>query len=445
MSQPFGTRGRGPVGVPTNSPISDSGTSARIQNKPNVTLGAVSADDAIDGKPRRGTGGDPGPVAQLPELQMGSRGDDVTRLQCLLNSRLYGGSGLKIDGRFGPKTRAAVVEFQKKSQLAADGIVGRKTWFSLVSASPANPAVAAKPAAAPKPAGPTAIAGSAPTQTSDVYRASPAATEESVDDWSLEDRFKYVLLHTGGYLRPDLRAQFAALLTPTNLTIMIGCLVVWAAGHFCGVSEFTDAFLLGFGLVFMGRAVFDAARYLKNFLELTCTASTETELDDAASYLAQAISIIGVVAFFALLARVARAVGKASKAADEAAAAAPKEEAPPPAKAEPPERAAEPKPPKPPQKASNPFSSGKTPKASEIEAWAKDQGWTRSQTPNGPIKYTDANGVVRVTIKSGSPRAPGSGDPHVELRNTDGQRVDPQGNPVTRRSPDNHTPIDWDL
>ena len=49
-----------------------------------------------------------------------------------------------------------------------------------------------------------------------------------------------------------------------------------------------------------------------------------------------------------------------------------------------------------------------------------------------------------MTIKQGSGRAPGSADPHVELRNEDGVRIDPQGNPVARKSIGNHTPITWD-
>jgi len=84
-------------------------------------------------------------------------------------------------------------------------------------------------------------------------------------------------------------------------------------------------------------------------------------------------------------------------------------------------------------------------KASAWVKWAEDQGWTRTQTPDGPIKYVDENGVVRLTIKKGSPRTPGSNAPHVEIRDPTGRRVDPAGNPVLRRSPDNHTPIDWDL
>jgi hypothetical protein len=90
------------------------------------------------------------------------------------------------------------------------------------------------------------------------------------------------------------------------------------------------------------------------------------------------------------------------------------------------------------------FSGGARPRASELDEWAKAQGWSRTQTDNGPPKYVDENGVTRLTIKEGSPRAPGSGQPHVEIRDEQGQRTDPFGNPVSRKSPGNHTPIDWD-
>ena len=92
-----------------------------------------------------------------------------------------------------------------------------------------------------------------------------------------------------------------------------------------------------------------------------------------------------------------------------------------------------------------PITAGQPPKASDLVRWAEDQGWQKVQTPNGPAKYVDENGLVRATIKRGSSRAPGSETPHIELRNADGQRIDPAGNPVDRKSPGNHTPIDWDL
>jgi murein DD-endopeptidase MepM/ murein hydrolase activator NlpD len=55
-----------------------------------------------------------------PTVKQGSRGDHVKYLQNKL--------GITADGDFGPKTKAAVVAFQKSRGLAADGIVGPITW-----------------------------------------------------------------------------------------------------------------------------------------------------------------------------------------------------------------------------------------------------------------------------------------------------------------------------
>ena len=82
--------------------------------------------------------------------------------------------------------------------------------------------------------------------------------------------------------------------------------------------------------------------------------------------------------------------------------------------------------------------------ASQLDDFGAAQGWVRTQTATGPVKFVDENGVVRLTIKGGSDRAPGSALPHVEIRNASGQRVDSLGTPVTRKSPGNHTPITWD-
>ncbi|WP_153786570.1 DUF637 domain-containing protein [Pseudomonas sp. EMN2] len=91
------------------------------------------------------------------------------------------------------------------------------------------------------------------------------------------------------------------------------------------------------------------------------------------------------------------------------------------------------------------FEAGRTPKASELRQYAENKGWKATQTDGGPLKYVDENGVPRVTIKQGSSRAPGSAGPHVEFKDATGQRIDAFGNPVTRKSPGNHTSIDFDL
>ncbi len=58
-------------------------------------------------------------------LQKGSKGDEVKEWQNFLNSQGY---NLSVDGDFGDKTLAATTEWQRKSGLGADGIVGDKSW-----------------------------------------------------------------------------------------------------------------------------------------------------------------------------------------------------------------------------------------------------------------------------------------------------------------------------
>lgn len=63
-----------------------------------------------------------------PTIKYGSKGDDVTALQQMLS---FCGSTVSVDGIFGNGTRSAVVAFQNKHGLKADGIVGPKTWAAL--------------------------------------------------------------------------------------------------------------------------------------------------------------------------------------------------------------------------------------------------------------------------------------------------------------------------
>lgn len=68
-------------------------------------------------------------VAQAVVLKQGSRGDSVkTVQQKLIRWGYLKGSA---DGIFGAKTKAAVVAFQKKNGLTADGIIGTRTAQAL--------------------------------------------------------------------------------------------------------------------------------------------------------------------------------------------------------------------------------------------------------------------------------------------------------------------------
>jgi len=60
-------------------------------------------------------------------IKKGSKGDDVKQLQEIL--------GLKVDGDFGPITHEAVKKYQFNTGLIPDGIVGPKTWASLLAST----------------------------------------------------------------------------------------------------------------------------------------------------------------------------------------------------------------------------------------------------------------------------------------------------------------------
>ena len=61
-------------------------------------------------------------------LRKGDYGASVSELQRLLNDHGY---SLTVDSKFGAKTLEAVKDFQKKSNLKVDGIVGAQTWSAL--------------------------------------------------------------------------------------------------------------------------------------------------------------------------------------------------------------------------------------------------------------------------------------------------------------------------
>lgn len=69
------------------------------------------------------------PAYVLPTLQLGSRGENVRKLQIYLNQL---GQNVATDGVFGPETRQAVINFQAQSGATPlDGIVGPRTWEAI--------------------------------------------------------------------------------------------------------------------------------------------------------------------------------------------------------------------------------------------------------------------------------------------------------------------------
>ncbi|MFD8690024.1 peptidoglycan-binding protein [Streptomyces sp. NPDC059651] len=77
-----------------------------------------------------GGGQVPAPSASWPTLKSGSKGADVKSAQQLLTARGY---TVAADSSYGPKTRAAVIRFQKSRSLTADGVIGPNTWSKLTT------------------------------------------------------------------------------------------------------------------------------------------------------------------------------------------------------------------------------------------------------------------------------------------------------------------------
>lgn len=116
-------------------------------------------------------------------LQLGSRGRDVEVLQGELNLL---GNNLVVDGVFGPNTRAAVVEFEARRGLAADGIVDAAMLSALTAATGERRARDARVETAQKAAAPIAGAGAAVTVGAVVTSGVQMATEiKALNDGTL--------------------------------------------------------------------------------------------------------------------------------------------------------------------------------------------------------------------------------------------------------------------
>ena len=77
----------------------------------------------------------PGPVVAVPTsdmLRIGSHGERVRKLQAGMKAvfRSYAGH-IVVDGQFGPITEAVVRNFQRRSGLSVDGVVGPATFREL--------------------------------------------------------------------------------------------------------------------------------------------------------------------------------------------------------------------------------------------------------------------------------------------------------------------------
>lgn len=76
-------------------------------------------------------------AAPRATLRWGSRGPDVTVAQRKL--RAWGYYTGAVDGVYGRRTYAAIIKFQRRNGLTADGVVGPATWAALGETAAAAP------------------------------------------------------------------------------------------------------------------------------------------------------------------------------------------------------------------------------------------------------------------------------------------------------------------
>ena len=108
-------------------------------------------------------------------VKRGSRGDDVTQLQQALNKLGY---NLDVDGIFGKGCYDAVMDFQTKQNLGADGVAGNDTWNAI------NAAVSSStPAQSPAGESQKPIEGDVLVSKEDLAKILPKATTENIDKY----------------------------------------------------------------------------------------------------------------------------------------------------------------------------------------------------------------------------------------------------------------------
>ena len=118
-------------------PVLFFGCKGKVEKAPETQLyEPQSTDSLVTTEPAQTVATETIPPTAAPQMapkpvepaktEAGMKNKDVQT--ALKNAGFYTGA---IDGKIGPKTKSAVIEFQKAKGLKADGKVGPKTWAEL--------------------------------------------------------------------------------------------------------------------------------------------------------------------------------------------------------------------------------------------------------------------------------------------------------------------------
>jgi hypothetical protein len=207
---------------------------------------------------------------------------------------------LAVDGIFGSFTHQSVLQYQRGVSIAADGIVGKRTWYHLLKGDKVTipqtfvPGQHAASGSVVAPKGRTVIQA--------LRVASPTVPADSIWEWPLDRKLIAVVERVPKRLPRRARDEFLGLLHLESLALSLAII----AG-FCLLSGGTALVL---GAIVLGL---DVMLSLIGAVLTAAYAATEQELDEAADQLAHIVLAIGVAVFIKSVGEVVKSVKGAGK------------------------------------------------------------------------------------------------------------------------------------
>ena len=127
------------------------------------------------------------------------------------------------------------------------------------------------------------------------------AKETPIARWTTDDKLKEVIKRAAALLPAEVGKELLSLLDPLVLAAVVIVVVIWAGLHLVVAGEVLDVIVILLGLVALGPIAYDAAKKLIIFAAKTIGATTDTDLDEAAKNLSEAVAMIGIQVVLQLL------------------------------------------------------------------------------------------------------------------------------------------------
>lgn len=122
-----------------------------------------------------------------------------------------------------------------------------------------------------------------------------------VSNWGMLQKLEFTFERALVYLPGDVADRLKAMLSPENLAIMAGVIGAWAVSQFAGVGEVADAAMVVIGIFTLGPDVIRVGEDVGGFALGVYNGSSQSDLDNAAKKLADAISVGGIDGALGLL------------------------------------------------------------------------------------------------------------------------------------------------